>query len=59
MQVDLFDFHLPPERIAARPAAPRDSARLLHVGEGGLGDHFVHDLPALLSPGDVLVLNDT
>ena len=63
MQVDLFDFHLPPQCIAARPAAPRDSARLLHVGQNvgqsGLGDHIVSDLPALLSPGDVLVLNDT
>jgi S-adenosylmethionine:tRNA ribosyltransferase-isomerase len=59
MRVDLFDFHLPPERIAARPVAPRDSARLLNIGEGGFGDHIVRDLPALLSPGDVLVLNDT
>ena len=63
MQVDLFDFKLPPACIAARPAAPRDCARLLHVGQNvghsGLGDHIVRDLPALLSPGDVLVLNDT
>ncbi|HJN60691.1 MAG TPA: tRNA preQ1(34) S-adenosylmethionine ribosyltransferase-isomerase QueA [Alphaproteobacteria bacterium] len=59
MRVDLFDFHLPPVRIAARPAAPRDSARLLSVGAGGFADHIVRDLPALLLPGDVLVLNDT
>jgi S-adenosylmethionine:tRNA ribosyltransferase-isomerase len=59
MRVDLFDFHLPPERIAARPARPRDSARLLEVGPAGLRDGIVRDLPALLAPGDVLVLNDT
>ena len=59
MRGDLFDFHLPPERIAARPASPRDSARLLHVSESGFGDHIVRDLPARLLPGDVLVLNDT
>ncbi|MDP6591150.1 MAG: tRNA preQ1(34) S-adenosylmethionine ribosyltransferase-isomerase QueA [Alphaproteobacteria bacterium] len=59
MRVDLFDFHLPPERIAARPAVPRDCARLLSVGADGFADHIVRDLPALLLPGDVLVLNDT
>ncbi len=59
MQVDLFDFQLPPECISARPASPRDSARLLHVGQRGLADHIVRDLPSLLLPGDVLVLNDT
>lgn len=59
MRVDHFDFHLPPERIAARPISPRDSARLLHVAKDGLGDHVVSDLPALLASGDVLVLNDT
>ena len=59
MRVNLFDFRLPPECIAARPAVPRDSARLLHVGAGGLDDRSVRDLPALLAPGDVLVLNDT
>jgi len=59
MQVDLFDFRLPPRCISARPASPRDSARLLHVGQRGLGDHIVSDLPTLLLPGDVLVLNDT
>ncbi len=58
MKVDLFDFDLPEERIALRPAEPRDSARLLHVGET-LSDHVVRDLPQLLEPGDLLVLNDT
>ncbi|HZF95738.1 MAG TPA: tRNA preQ1(34) S-adenosylmethionine ribosyltransferase-isomerase QueA [Allosphingosinicella sp.] len=63
MRVDLFDFDLPPERIALRPAAPRDAARLLHVGgNGGVGalsDHVVSDLPRLLRAGDMLVFNDT
>jgi S-adenosylmethionine:tRNA ribosyltransferase-isomerase len=60
MRVDLFDFDLPPERIALRPARPRDSARLLGVaGPGALSDHTVRDLPNLLEPGDVLVFNDT
>lgn len=60
MRVDLFDFDLPEERIALRPADPRDSARMLVVRPGdGLADETVRDLPSLLDPGDVLVLNDT
>ncbi|MBT5676568.1 MAG: tRNA preQ1(34) S-adenosylmethionine ribosyltransferase-isomerase QueA, partial [Rhodospirillaceae bacterium] len=59
MRVDLFDFSLPPERIAARPLIPRDSARLLQVEASELHDRRVRDLPALLIPGDILVLNDT
>ena len=60
MRVDLFDFDLPPERIALRPARPRDSARLLLVpGEGAFCDLTVRDLPSLLRAGDVLVFNDT
>jgi S-adenosylmethionine:tRNA ribosyltransferase-isomerase len=62
MRVDLFDFDLPEERIALRPAAPRDSARLLAVrpdGEPRLEDRSVRDLPNLLRAGDVLVFNDT
>ncbi|HYD12955.1 MAG TPA: tRNA preQ1(34) S-adenosylmethionine ribosyltransferase-isomerase QueA [Allosphingosinicella sp.] len=60
MRVDLFDFALPSDRIALRPASPRDAARLLRVGAGGaLADHEVRDLPALLRAGDVLVFNDT
>ena len=60
MRVDLFDFELPPERIALRPARPRDAARLLLVpGEGALSDLTVRDLPGLLRAGDVLVFNDT
>jgi S-adenosylmethionine:tRNA ribosyltransferase-isomerase len=60
MRVDLFDFDLPPEHIALRPASPRDSARLLRVpGTGDLADHVVTDLPRLLRTGDCLVFNDT
>jgi S-adenosylmethionine:tRNA ribosyltransferase-isomerase len=59
LRVDLFDFALPPERIALRPADPKDSARLLGVTADGLSDHVVSDLPKLLRAGDVLVFNDT
>ncbi|WP_422344143.1 tRNA preQ1(34) S-adenosylmethionine ribosyltransferase-isomerase QueA [Parasphingorhabdus sp.] len=60
MRVDLFDFELPQENIALRPAVPRDSSRLLHVtGSARLSDHVVTDLPQLLSPHDILVFNDT
>jgi S-adenosylmethionine:tRNA ribosyltransferase-isomerase len=59
MRVDLFDFELPPERIALRPARPRDSARLLVVDGEQISDCGVLDLPSLLRPGDVLVFNDT
>ncbi len=58
MKLSDFDFHLPEDRIALRPARPRDSARLLHVG-GALEDLGVLDLPGLLNPGDLLVFNDT
>lgn len=58
MDLSDFDFALPPERIAQHPARPRDSARLLGVGER-LQDHLIRDLPGLLRPGDVLVANDT
>ena len=59
MRVDLFDFELPPERIALRPAEPRDSARLLVVDPSGLQDRAVRDLSALPRAGDMLVFNDT
>jgi S-adenosylmethionine:tRNA ribosyltransferase-isomerase len=60
MRVDLFDFELPPENIALRPARPRDAAKLLQVAGGAaLTDHVVRDLPGLLRAGDVLVFNDT
>ena len=60
MRVDLFDFDLPPENIALRPASPRDSAQLLLArGAAALEDRVVRDLPSLLRAGDVLVFNDT
>ena len=59
MRVADFDFDLPAERIALRPAQPRDSARLLFVRGGEISDRQVLDLPDLLRPGDVLVFNDT
>ena len=59
MKLSDFDFTLPEDRIALRPAEPRDSARLLVVADGALEDRRVSDLPAYLKPGDVLVFNDT
>lgn len=60
MQIDLFDFTLPPENIALRPASPRDSARLLVAnGAAPLQHASVRDLPRQLRAGDCLVFNDT
>jgi S-adenosylmethionine:tRNA ribosyltransferase-isomerase len=59
MRVDLFDFELPQDRIALRPARPRDSARLLLIDGSDISDHQVRELPGLLQPGDVLIFNDT
>ncbi|HEY8948818.1 MAG TPA: tRNA preQ1(34) S-adenosylmethionine ribosyltransferase-isomerase QueA [Rhizomicrobium sp.] len=60
MRVDSFDFSLPEELIALRPAKPRDAARMLVVHADGSLEHAqVSDLPNLLCSGDALVLNDT
>ena len=59
MRVDAFDFELPPERIALRPARPRDAARMLVVEPGAMTDAGVRDLPSWLRAGDCLVFNDT
>src|SRR5579859_5703845 len=60
MQLADFDFDLPTDLIALRPAEPRDAARLLVVRPGErLEDWVFGDLPDLLRPGDALVLNDT
>lgn len=60
MRLSDFDFDLPDDRIALRPAEPRDSAKLLLVEPGsGLQDRRVSDLPGLLRPGDLLLFNDT
>src|SRR3984885_2864761 len=59
MRTDLFDFELPPDSIALRPASPRDAARMLVVRPGAaLQDRTVADLPQFLEPGDHLVVND-
>src|SRR5436190_9687856 len=61
MSADPFDYDLPPHLIAQEPAADRDASRLLGVdrSSGALRHHHFRDLPELLSPGDLLVLNDT
>jgi S-adenosylmethionine:tRNA ribosyltransferase-isomerase len=59
MRVDLFDFELPEDRIALRPAEPRDAARMLVVRDGAFEDGSVGELPSFLRRGDVLVFNDT
>ena len=59
LTLDDFDFHLPPELIAQHPTAARTASRLLHVAQGARNDRFFADLPQLVSPGDVLVFNDT
>lgn len=59
MQLSEFAYELPAERIATEPARPRDSARLLHVTASALHDHLVRDLPTLLRPDDLLVVNNT
>ena len=57
MHTSEFVYHLPDGAIAQRPVEPRDAARLLAVP--GLSDHHFADLPPLLEPGAVVVVNDT
>jgi S-adenosylmethionine:tRNA ribosyltransferase-isomerase len=60
MRIELFDFDLPDQLIALRPARPRDSARLLHVcADGGFEDRTVSEAPDIFRAGDLLVFNDT
>ena len=59
MDVDLFDYELPPDFIAQTPINPRDAARLLDLTSGGLKDRFIQELPFILEPGDLLVANNT
>jgi len=59
MRTDQFEFDLPEHLIAQHPPAQRGASRLLHVGKGEIADRLFADLPALLRPHDVLVLNDT
>ncbi len=59
MKVSLFDFQLPPERIAQHPVSPRDASRLMVVSSQDIADKTTRDLPALLRAGDIMVFNDT
>ena len=59
MRLEDYDYHLPEELIALRPARPRSAARLLVAERDAVADRRVTDLPAILRPGDLLVLNDT
>jgi S-adenosylmethionine:tRNA ribosyltransferase-isomerase len=60
MLVSLFDYPLPPDRIALEPATPRESARMLVVTpDGALADRHIADFPSYLRPGDAVVVNDT
>ena len=59
MDVELFDYELPPDFIAQTPINPRDAARLLDLTNGTLNDRFIQELPSILEPGDLLVANNT
>ena len=61
MPSEFFDYELPPGRIAQEPLAERDQARLLVLGRDSaeVAHHVFADLPALLNPRDLLILNDT
>ena len=59
MKLSDFDYELPPEAIADAPARPRDSARLLDLDGTTIHDRIIRDLPSLLRPGDLLVVNNT
>ncbi|MFC0280847.1 tRNA preQ1(34) S-adenosylmethionine ribosyltransferase-isomerase QueA [Falsigemmobacter intermedius] len=59
MKLDDFDYHLPEDLIATRPAKPRTAAKFLICEGDGMRDLHVSDLPSVLRPGDRLVLNNT
>ena len=59
MQLSDFDYHLPSELIAQQPAQPRDSARLLNCVGQSHAHKNISDLPDILQPGDVMVVNNT
>jgi S-adenosylmethionine:tRNA ribosyltransferase-isomerase len=61
VRLDELDYDLPPDRIAQRPAEPRDASRLLVLDPvtGAIEDHRARDLPDLLEPGALIVYNDT
>src|SRR5512143_1952879 len=59
MRTDDFTFDLPERLIAQHPPKQRGASRLLYLGKAGLQHRQFADLPQLLQPGDLLVLNDT
>ena len=59
MLIDEFDYNLPSERIAKKPARPRDSAKLMHVKGQSITDNYIYQLPQILKKDDVLVFNNT
>ena len=59
MKLDAFDYSLPAEKIATKPADPRESARLLDLSGVGITDRHISDMPELLRAGDVLIVNNT
>jgi S-adenosylmethionine:tRNA ribosyltransferase-isomerase len=59
LRTEAFDYELPERLVAQAPARPRDSARMLVVRPEGFADARVPDLPGLLEPGDLMVVNDT
>ena len=56
MDVDLFDYELPPDFIAQTPINPRDAARLFDLTNGGLKDRFIQELPFILNQATYLLL---
>ena len=61
MRIEDLDYDLPPERIAQKPVRPRDAARLLILdrASGEMEEASFRDLPALLAPEDLVIVNDT
>ena len=59
MHISEFDYNLPKDAIAQKPAFPRDSCKLMVIKNGGIHHHFFHEIGEYLSKGDVLVLNNT
>ena len=59
MKLDAFDYSLPAEKIATKPADPRESALLLDLSGVGITDRYIGDMPALLRADDILIVNNT
>ncbi len=59
LSIEDFDYELPSRLIAQHPSQARSASRLLRVGAGTIADHHFSELPDMLAPGDLLVLNDT